>query len=185
MKTPTKLSVAGRTADTSETSLEPAAREELLDRFRHDATQRPRPGLKALLVGRDIAVEVLLEHLIKNLGLWMPRTVNGRRFASQNARTRRGAIAVLDSNFLQKISAPAGSECGTPPPAAQGKRRHNRGVYSDSHASGERGSLFRGNRLSLRGAALEASHRAIAGLPPFKSYRPQAVAARRCCSDRR
>jgi len=103
MKTPTKLSVAGRTADTSETSLEPAAREELLDRFRHDATQRPRPGLKALLVGRDIAVEVLLEHLIKNLGLWMPRTVNGRRFASQNARTRRGAIAVLDSNFLEKI----------------------------------------------------------------------------------
>src|SRR6266540_6233948 len=98
------LSVAGGTADTSETSLEPAAREELLDRFRHDATQRPRAGLEALLVGCDILLEVLLERLVENGGFGMPRTVNGRRFASQNARIRCGAMAVLDSNVLQKTN---------------------------------------------------------------------------------
>src|SRR5216117_476098 len=48
-------------------------------------------------------IEVLLEPLAENGGFGMPRAVNSRRCASQNARIRRGAIAVLDSNFLQKI----------------------------------------------------------------------------------
>src|SRR5438034_10426659 len=64
------------------------------------------PGLEAILVSPDIAVEVLLERLVENGGFGMSRAVNSRRFASQNTRIRRGAIAVLDSNFLQKIRLP-------------------------------------------------------------------------------
>ena len=96
------FALARRATKAGKTSLEPAAREELHDRLRHYVTQRPRAGLEALLVGCDILLEVLLERLVENGGFGMPRTVNGRRFASQNARIRCGAMAVLDSNVLQK-----------------------------------------------------------------------------------
>jgi len=96
------FALARRATKAGKTSLEPAAREELHDRLRHYVTQRPRAGLEALLVGCDILLEVLLKRLVENGGFGMPRTVNGRRFASQDARIRLGAIAVLDSNFSRR-----------------------------------------------------------------------------------
>jgi hypothetical protein len=90
-------------------------------------TQRPRAGLEALLVGCDILVEVLLERLVENGGFGMPRTVNSRRFASQNARIRLGAIAVLDSNFLQKTRrlSVTGALAAAKHPAISGRNRSN------------------------------------------------------------
>ena len=64
----------------------------------------------------------------KKPGPQMPRTVNSRRFASQNARVRLGAIAVLDSNFLQKIRQP-GVTGHWPQPSIlrfRGRNRSNR-----------------------------------------------------------
>ena len=96
------FAAGGRTADTSETSLEPAAGQELLDTVRHDAAQRSRAGLEALLVGRDITVEVPLEHLIENGDFRMAGTINTRGLANPSARIRPVAMPVLRWNVLSE-----------------------------------------------------------------------------------
>jgi hypothetical protein len=53
------------------------------DAVRHDAAQRSRAGLEALLVGRDITVEVPLEHQIENGDFRMAGTINTRGSQTQ------------------------------------------------------------------------------------------------------
>ena len=89
-----------RAAKAGETSLQPPAGEKLLDTVGYDATQRTRAGLEALLVRRDITVEVLLEHLIENSGFRMTGAVNPRGIADPNGRIRRAEMRVLNSCIL-------------------------------------------------------------------------------------
>ncbi len=84
---------AGRAPDA-------ATGEKLFDTFGHNATQRTRAGLEALLVGPDIVVEVLLEHLIKNSGFRMARAISSRGIADPNIPIRRGERGILNTDVL-------------------------------------------------------------------------------------
>ena len=69
---------------------------------RHDATQRARAGLEALLIGPDIAVEMLLESLVENGGFGMARAIRSRRIADANARIRHREMRVPGSNVFRR-----------------------------------------------------------------------------------
>lgn len=60
-----------------ETVFQLAAIEERLDDRPDDRTQRAGFRLKALLVERDVAIEVLVEDLVEGRALGMPRSVDG------------------------------------------------------------------------------------------------------------
>jgi len=70
-----------------ETSLEPPAGKELLNRAHDHRTQRPRLRLESLFVGADIAVKVSLKQLIESSPLGMPRTILPRGFGNNPERS--------------------------------------------------------------------------------------------------
>jgi len=71
-----------RAADASETPLKTATTQKLLYGTNHDRPQRARVRLEAFLVGTDIAVEVVLEELIKRCSFGMPGPVLGWGFGN-------------------------------------------------------------------------------------------------------
>ena len=94
------FALARRAAKAGKTSLKPTAREKLLDTVGHDAAQWARAGFEAFFVFCDVLVEVLLEHLIKDLAFRMARTINSRGVADQSACIRRAQMEVLNSNIV-------------------------------------------------------------------------------------
>jgi len=97
--------------------MQSATGEKLLDTLRHDGTQRTRARLEALLVSMEIAVEVVLEYLIKDGALGMARTINSRGIPNPSARIRRAAMRVVGWNLLGESKQQRTESHGSPPAA--------------------------------------------------------------------